>query len=53
MNINQKHGFTLVEVMAAVVLLVMALALALAGYMFSLKNINQGDVQNELDMDVQ
>lgn len=53
MNINHKHGFTLVEVTAAVVLLVMALALALSGYMFSLKNINQGDVQNELDMDVQ
>lgn len=39
--------------MAAVVLLSMAMAMALAGYMFSLKNINQGDVQNELDMDVQ
>ncbi|MEN8254948.1 MAG: prepilin-type N-terminal cleavage/methylation domain-containing protein [Verrucomicrobiota bacterium] len=53
MNINHKHGFTLVEVAAAVVLLAMALALALSGYMFSLKNINQGDVQNDLDIDVQ
>ncbi|RKX33820.1 MAG: hypothetical protein DRP64_20620 [Verrucomicrobia bacterium] len=53
MNINHKHGFTLVEVTAAVVLLVMAMALALSGYVFSLKNINQGDVQNDLDIDVQ
>lgn len=53
MNMNRKQGFTLLEVMAAVTLLVMALALALSGYMFSLKNINQGDVQNELDIDVQ
>jgi prepilin-type N-terminal cleavage/methylation domain-containing protein len=50
---HKKQGFTLIEVTAAVVLLVMAMALALFGYMFSLKNINQGDVQNELDMDVQ
>ncbi len=53
MNMNRKQGFTLLEVMAAVTLLVMTLALALSGYMFSLKNINQGDVQNELDIDVQ
>ena len=53
MNINHKNGFTLIEVTVAVALLVMALALALSGYMFSLKNINQGDVQNELDIDVQ
>ncbi len=53
MTINRKQGFTLLEVTASIVLLVMALALALAGYMFSLKNVNQADVQNELDMDVQ
>ena len=53
MNFNQKKGFTLLEVSVTVALLVMALGLALTGYMFSLKNINQGDVQNELDIDVQ
>jgi len=53
MKTNRKQGFTLLEVTASVFLLVMAMALALTGYMFSLKNINQGDVQNELDMDVQ
>jgi prepilin-type N-terminal cleavage/methylation domain-containing protein len=53
MMISSKKGFTLIEVSAAVALLVLTLSLALAGYMFALKNINQGDVQNELDMDVQ
>jgi prepilin-type N-terminal cleavage/methylation domain-containing protein len=53
MNMKSKQGFTLVEVVAAVVLLVMALGLALSGYLFSLNNVNQGDVQNELDSDVQ
>ncbi len=53
MKKKHKHGFTLVEVMAAVTLLVMAMGLALTGYMFAMKNINQGDVQNELDIDVQ
>jgi hypothetical protein len=52
MNNNSK-GFTLVEVSAATTLLVVAMGLAIAGYMFTLKNINQGDVQNELDIDVQ
>jgi hypothetical protein len=53
---DKKHyarGFTLVEVTAAVMLLVIALALAVGGYLFTLKNTNQGDVQNELDIDVQ
>ena len=50
---NNKHGFTLLELMAAITLLVMAMGMVLTGYMFSLKNINQSDVQNELDMEVQ
>lgn len=53
MKINSKQGFTLLEVMASITLLVLAMAMALTGYMFSLKNINQSDVQNELDIDVQ
>ncbi len=47
------EGFTLVEILVAVTLLVIAMALALTGYIFSLKNVNEGDVQNELDIDVQ
>lgn len=47
------EGFTLVEISVAVTLLVIAMALALSGYIFSLKNVNEGDVQNELDIDVQ
>ena len=53
MKKRSLQGFTLVEVSASVVLLMMAMALALSGYMFALKNISQADVQNELDIDVQ
>ncbi len=53
MNIKKSLGFTLVEVSTATALLVGTLGLAIAGYMFSLKTINQGDVQNELDIDIQ
>ena len=35
MNKTNKQGFTLIEITAAVFLLVMALAMTLAGYMFS------------------
>lgn len=50
---NRTKGFTLVEVSASVALLVVAMAMAISGYMFALKNVNQGDAQNELDIDVQ
>jgi hypothetical protein len=53
MEENRKLGFTLVEVTASVTLFVLVMSLALGGYLFSMKNVNQGDVQNELDMDVQ
>lgn len=53
MKINSKQGFTLLEIMASVTLLVLAMGMALSGYMFSLNNINQSDIQNELDTDVQ
>lgn len=50
---RKKDGFSLVEISVAVTLLVIAMALAITGYVFSLKNVNEGDVQNELDIDVQ
>jgi len=43
----------LVEVSAAIALLVVAIGLALGGYMYSIKNINEADIQNDLDIDVQ
>ena len=53
MGRGKKEGFTLVEAIAATAILTMALAMALTGYVFMLKNANQGDVQHELDLDVQ
>lgn len=50
---KQKLGFTLVEMAATVVILVIAMGLAMAGFMYSFKNVNRGDIQNELDVDVQ
>lgn len=47
------EGFTLVEISVSVTLLVIAMALAITGYIYSLKNVNEGDVQNELDIHVQ
>jgi hypothetical protein len=49
----KSQGFTLVEVTASSTILVMALALAVGGYMFTLSNVNDGDTQNDLDIDVQ
>ncbi|MEN7973641.1 MAG: prepilin-type N-terminal cleavage/methylation domain-containing protein [Verrucomicrobiota bacterium] len=48
-----SKGFTLVEVMAAMVILVVAVGLALSGYLFILKKANQADIQHELDINVQ
>ncbi len=50
---NSKAGLSLIEVVAAIVLLVIGLGLTVTGYMFSLNNTNQADVQDELDIDVQ
>ena len=52
-NVAHKNGFTLIEAVAALTLFVVAMSLALSGFMFFLKNSNQEDAQNELDMDVQ
>ena len=53
MNKENSKGFTLVEAVAAMTILVATISLALSGYMFLLKNANQADVQHELDIDVQ
>lgn len=53
MKTGRSLGFTLVEVSASVALMTLAMALSLSGYIFVIKNVNQADVQNELDMDVQ
>ena len=46
-------GFTLVETVAAITILVMAVAMALSGYLFLMKRVNQADTQDELDIDAQ
>ncbi len=49
---NRKlSGFTLVEVMASVTILVTAMALAMTGYIYLTKNARQNDVQSELNND--
>jgi hypothetical protein len=50
---SSRQGFTLIEANAAIMLIVIALGLAVGGFMFVLKNTNEGDVQSELDIDVQ
>ncbi|MEI6892560.1 MAG: type II secretion system protein [Pontiella sp.] len=51
-NIN-KNAFTLIEAITAITLFTMAMALAMSGFIFLLKNTNQENAQNELDIDVQ
>lgn len=48
-----RSGFTLVEVSAATSILVIALAMAMAGLVYVIRANIQGDTQNELDIDVQ
>ncbi len=52
-RIRTKQGFTLMETSAAVTLTVLVLGLAVGGFMYALKNTNEGDIQSELDIDVQ
>ncbi len=52
MNNARSSGYTLVEMMASITLLILALGMAMTGYLFALKNVNEGDVQNDLDIDV-
>ena len=49
---QNKKGFSLIEVTTATVIFIMAIGMAVSGYMFTLKNTTQGDVQDNLDMDV-
>lgn len=48
-----RNGFTLLEVMASLTLFVVAVGLALGGLSFMLKNINQDQKQDQLDLEVQ
>ena len=50
---THKAGFTLVEVIASIPIFSAAMALAMGGLMFMLKNVAQADAQDELDMEVQ
>jgi hypothetical protein len=50
---RQLDGFTLVEVSASVTIMIIAFGLAFGGFLYALKRSTSGDVQNELDIDVQ
>ena len=50
---GSRQGFTLVEASAAVTITTLVLGIAIGGFMFTLKNTNESDVQSELDIDVQ
>ncbi|MCF7848661.1 MAG: prepilin-type N-terminal cleavage/methylation domain-containing protein [Kiritimatiellales bacterium] len=50
---NHTAGFSLIEISIATVILGVALTMAFSGFLFTLKKSNMGDVQNELDIDVQ
>lgn len=52
-NHLKKSGYSLTEVVVASSILLMTVAVGLSGYIFSLKNTYQADVQSELDADVQ
>jgi len=53
MDKPNKSGFTLIESVAAMTMLALALGMAMGGLLFALKNTNENDVQSELDIDVQ
>ncbi|MCK5529085.1 MAG: hypothetical protein KAI74_05335 [Kiritimatiellae bacterium] len=46
-------GFTLVELLISISLLVMTLSFGMAGFVYFLRSTAQGNIQNELDIDVQ
>lgn len=50
---KNRKGFTLVEAVVALAILVFAMSMAMSGYIFLLKNADEADTQNELDNDVQ
>lgn len=49
---QSTRGWTLIEIMAAASILVMALTAAISGWMFVLRGERLNSVQNELDIDV-
>lgn len=50
---QQRRGFTLVEVLVATSVVTIAVAIALGGFIYMLKNSNITQAQNELDTQVQ
>ncbi|VGO19157.1 PulJ/GspJ family protein [Pontiella sulfatireligans] len=50
---KNKQGFTLIEALGAFLMVVIALGLGMTGYIYTLKNTNESDIQSELDINVQ
>jgi type II secretory pathway pseudopilin PulG len=50
-RIHTRSGFTLLEVMVAAILMMLALALSLSGFLYAARNQSQADVQTQLNMD--
>jgi len=50
---SARSGFTLVEVVAASAILVIAVAMALYGFVYAMKQSKESSLQNRLDIDVQ
>lgn len=49
----KKTGFTLIETIVAVLIFTLAMGMALTGYLFTIKKVNQGEASNRLNRDVQ
>lgn len=52
-NLKKSNGFTLVELLISAALLVITLSFGMAGFIYFLRATAEGNVQNELDIDVQ
>lgn len=52
-NTFRRTGFTLLETMVATFIVLMAMGLALTGFMYGVRSQNFTDVQNDLDLDSQ
>lgn len=50
---TKLKGFTLVEILVSVSILVVTLSLGMAGFIYFLRSTAAGNIQNELDIDVQ
>lgn len=49
----KKQAFTLVEIVVAAMILMITVSMAMMGLKFMMSEINQGDHQNELDVEIQ